>query len=303
MFVLGALGYLCFRRRIVDENGLNFISKLVIEITLPLLILTRIIEDFSFSAYARWWLIPLTGIAVSLLGFVVSMPFSSLFKPGEQRRQYMSLIGFQNAGYLMIMFVSSYLSGPDKSDMLILIFLFLIGFNLLVWSFGVFFLTHQKLKNFELGSLFSPPVVAAFIGLFVVFLSVDKFFPQVLMRPLKMAGDCTSPLALFMIGGNLARVRLGRINFKLISLVVLAKLIIMPLLVLGLLIRFDLPVLLGLFILLEAAMPPAVSSSVILRHYNREDIFVSQGTFFGHIFCLLTIPLFLSLYFMLNVVK
>ncbi|MDD4909504.1 MAG: AEC family transporter [Candidatus Omnitrophica bacterium] len=303
VFVLGFLGYICFKRRLVDDNGLNFISKLTIEVTLPLLIFTSILRNFSFSAFNLWWLLPLIGVAVSVCGFFVSLPFSPFFKAGQERRQYMALIGFQNAGYLMIMFISSYFSGADKENMLILLFLFLLGFNLLVWSFGVSFLTGRSLRSFELGSLFSPPVIAALSGLLAVLLGLNRYLPGPLIQPFKMLGDCTSPLALFMIGGNLARVRPKDLNPKLISLASLGKLVILPFIALILVVNLNLPRLLGLLILLEAAMPPAVSSSVILRHYKKEDIFVSQGIFFGHILSVLTVPLFLSLYFMLSVVK
>jgi len=303
IFILGFLGYLCFRRRIVDEEGLNLIGKLVIEVTLPFLILTQILENFSFSMYERWWLLPLISIVITGCGFLVSLPFSLLFKGAEERRQFMTLIGFQNSGYLMLTFVATYLPENEKNEMFILIFLFLIGFNLLMWSIGVSFLTQQRLRQFEFGSLFSPPIVASLLGLLAVFAGLNKFLPRVLIGPLKMVGNCTLPLALFVVGGNLAQVSLRRINFKLVSLVILGKLIILPLIALGFLIKFNLSYLLSLLILLEAAMPPAVSPSVILKHYKKRDIFISQGIFFGHLCSILTIPFFLSLYFLLNMVK
>jgi len=50
-------------------------------------------------------------------------------------------------------------------------------------------------------------------------------------------------------------------------------------------------------------MPSATSLSVIARHYEKEDLLISQGIFFTHIFSVLSIPLFLSLYFTLPVLK
>ena len=83
----------------------------------------------------------------------------------------------------------------------------------------------------------------------------------------------------------------------------LAKMIILPLLGLWFVLKFKLPELIGLLILMQLAMPPATSLPVIARHYRKEDLFLSQGVFFGHILSILTIPLFLSLYFAKVMIK
>jgi len=54
---------------------------------------------------------------------------------------------------------------------------------------------------------------------------------------------------------------------------------------------------------MQLAVPPATSLSVIVRHYKKEDLLISQGIFFGHIVSLVTLPLFLSLYFMISMLK
>jgi len=56
-------------------------------------------------------------------------------------------------------------------------------------------------------------------------------------------------------------------------------------------------------ILMQLAMPSATSLSVIVRHYKKEDLLISQGVFFSHILSVITIPLFLSLYFTLTIIK
>lgn len=302
-FALGAVGYFCVKRNVVDAEVLGSLSKLVVRIFFPVLMFTSITEKFSFSSYDKWWALPLISLAISGIGFLVSLPFSRVFDDDKGRRQFMTLIGFQNSGYLMLAFVASYLKEPEVSQMFILIFLFIIGFDLLIWSFGVHFLTHKKLRHFEFAGLFSPPVLAALTALAAVSCGLNRFIPQAIMNPFKILGGCALPLALFVVGGNLAEMRLSRINFKLIFLVVLAKLIIMPLLALAVLSRLNLPYLLGLLILLQCAMPPAVTPSIILKYYKRDDVFTSQGIFWGHIISILSIPFFLSLFIALKAVK
>jgi predicted permease len=113
-----------------------------------------------------------------------------------------------------------------------------------------------------------------------------------------MIGDCTLPLAMFVVGGSLAMIRVKNVDVKTMGLLLLVKLVILPLLGLALVARLQLPELIGLLIILELAVPPATTLSVITRHYKKEDLLISQGIFFGHLVSLVTLPVFLSLYLM-----
>jgi len=300
-FLLGALGYFLIKKNILGPEGLNALSRLVFEITLPILIFCQLVKDFSFRLYSQWWIFPLVSIGVTLAGLIVGALFTGFIKGQQHKLQFLSLVAFQNSGYLPLALVAVLLP-PDKIDtMFIYIFLFLLGFNLLMWSLGVYILTFVRTKKFELGSLFSPPVIATLFSLLFIFLGLNKFLPEAVLKPLGTVGDCTLPLAMLVVGGNLASIHLGHIDKKVMFLMILAKLIILP--VLGLVLALKANFLMGLLILVQLAVPPATSLSVITRHYKREDLLISQGIFIGHLASLITLPLFLSLYFTLSVIK
>ncbi len=303
IFILGAIGYFLIKRSLLGEEGLNALSRLIIEITLPLLIFCRLIKDFNFSLYVNWWIFPLISIAITLLGLIVGRLFTGFLEGTENRLQFLSLAAFQNSGYLPLVLVVSLLP-PVKADvMLIYLFLFLLGFNLLFFPLGGYLLTFSRSKKFEWRSLLNPPVIATLLGLLVVLLGLNKFIPAVIVKPLEMAGACTLPLTTFVVGGNIAAIRLSKLDKKAITMMILAKLIILPTLGLWVIFQLALPELLGLLIVMELAMPPATNLSVLISHYKKEDRLISQGVFFGHILSLLTIPLFLSLYFMISMIK
>lgn len=303
IFLLGAIGYFIVRKNILSQEGLNSLSRLVVGITLPLFIFCQLIKGFSFSLYPNWWVFPLASIAITIAGTLIGSVFMGLVRGVPHKLQFLSLISFQNAGYLPLALAAALLPSEKIDSMFIYIFLFLLGFNLVVWSIGVYMLSFSRAKKFELGSLFSPPVISVLMSLTFIFFGLNKFIPQAIFKPLRMAGDCTLPLAMFVVGGNLASIHLGRINKKVIFMTVLAKLIILPALGLWLAIKFKFPELMGLLIIMELAMPPATSLSLIIRHYKKEDTFISQGIFLGHIVSLVTIPIFLSLYFTLRAIR
>jgi len=303
IFILGAIGYFLLKKGILGEAGLDILSRLVVEITLPLLIFCQLIKDFRFDLYPNWWIFPLVSLLITILGLLAGYLFVGFIKGRQHKLQFLSLITFQNSGYLPLALIVALMPKEQMDTMLIYLFLFLLGFNLVVWSFGVYMLSLHENKRFEMGSLFSPPVIATLISLAIIFFNLRNFIPQTVLKPLRMIGDCTLPLAMFVVGGSLALIHLEQINKKAIFLIILVKLVILPALGLWFILKFRLPQLLALLIIMELAVPPATSLSVITRHYKKEDLLISQGVFFGHILSLVTLPLFLSLYFALVVVK
>ncbi|MBU1999197.1 MAG: AEC family transporter, partial [Candidatus Omnitrophica bacterium] len=139
--------------------------------------------------------------------------------------------------------------------------------------------------------------IATVVGLLMVFLNLQKFIPGLIIKPLEMVGDCTLPLSIFVVGGNLASIQLLKVDRKGISLLILVKLILLPLMGLWFVSYFRLPQLLGLLIVMQLAMPSATNLAVILNRYKKEDKLISQGIFYSHLFSLVTVPLFLSFYF------
>jgi len=303
IFLLAALGFVLVKRRFLGHEGLNAISQLVMDIALPLLMFCQLIDKFDFKLYANWWIFPLLSLAITAIGLAIGWCFKPWIKGHDHKLQFVSLVGFQNSGYLPLALVAALLPGEKLTVMFIYIFLFLIGFNAAIFSLGIHMISFYKNKKFELASLFSPPVIAMGIGLMLVYFGLHKFIPQTLLLPLRLMGDCTLPLAMLVVGGMLAELDIGRMQKGPVALILTLKLIALPLLGLLLIMKLHLPELVALLILIELAMPPATTLSIIVRHYKKEDVLVSQGIFFGHIASIITIPIFLSLYYALVMVK
>jgi len=297
IFLLAAVGFFLVKKKFLSGQGLDDLSSLVMDVTLPVLIFCQLIKDFSFSLYPDWWIFPLISIAVTLLGLLIGFLFSNFIKGEQNKLQFLSLVAFQNSGYLPLALVAALLSPARAGAMFTYLFLFLMGFNLVMFSVGVHILNFHKERKLKIKSLFSMPVVATIFSLIMVYLGLNRFLPQAIIKPLRMLGDTTLPLAMLVVGGNLAQISLRHINKKVVSLLILAKMIILPALGLVLISILKIPELIGLLILIQLSMPSAVTLTVILRSYKKEDILASQGIFLTHIAGIITIPVFLILYF------
>ncbi|MFA5286810.1 MAG: AEC family transporter [Candidatus Omnitrophota bacterium] len=303
IFLLAAVGFFLTKKKFLSSQGLDDLSRLVMNVTLPILIFCQLIKDFSFNLYPDWWIFPLISIAITLLGLLAGSLFLGFIKGEQEKLQFLSLTAFQNSGYLPLALVAALLSPEKTGEMFIYLFLFLMGFNLVMFSLGVHILNFHKQRKIKIQSLFSAPVVATILSLAVVYLGWSRFFPQVMIKPLRIFGDTTLPLAMLVVGGNLAQIDLSRINKKAVSLLILAKMIILPLIGIVLINIFKIPGLIGLLIIIQLSMPSAVTLSVILRGYKKDDILASQGIFVTHLAGIITIPIFLILYFSRFMVK
>jgi hypothetical protein len=300
---LGSLGYFLVRKKLFSLAGLEDLSRLVIQVIFPALILNQMLRNFSFDLYPICWVFPLISLGITVLGLGLGLGLIKLARLKTHKLQLLSLVGFQNSGYLPLAMVASIFSGQQLNDIFIYIFLFLLGFDLVAWSLGIYMLTYDSQAKFKLKNIFSPPVIANLSALLLIALGLNKFIPSGVLKPLEMIGNCTLPLAMIVVGGNVALVHLKKIDKKAVFFVLLGKLIILPALGIWIVLKLGLPQLFGFLIVMQLAMPSATSLSVIIRHYKREDVLISQGVFFSHIVSLLTIPVFLGLYLSLAVLK
>jgi len=303
IFILGSLGYALVKKNMLSGASLEALSRLVIQIIFPALILSQMLKNFSFSLYSNWWVFPLVSLGITIFGLVIGLLLLKLIKLKTHRLQFLSLVGFQNSGYLPLAMVAAIFSGQELNNIFIYIFLFLLGFDLVAWSLGIYMLTYAKEAKFKLTNIFSPPVIANLLALLLIALGLNKIIPASVFKPLEMVGNCTLPLAMIVVGGNVALVRLNKIDKKTVFFFLLGKLIILPALGICIVLKLGLPQLFGFLIVMQLAMPSATSLSVIIRHYKKEDTLISQGVFFSHIASLITIPVFLGLYLSLAVLK
>ncbi len=296
IFLMGACGYILAKREILNKGGLQLLSWLVVNFFFPLFSFNQLIHNFSFTKYQNWWIFPFISLAITAGGFFMGWAFSLVKDKMSYRREFVAIVGFQNSGFIPLVLITTMFAGKIAEDLYVYTFLFLIGFDLVIWSFGVWFLVHGKVEKREMGNLIGAPAVAIIASLILIFFGLDKWIPAAVMKPIEMFGNCALPMAIIVVGGNLAMVNIFGANRKKVALVSFVKLIVFPALVLGLLSFINAPPLIGFLVILEAAVPSANTLSVIARNYDIDDQFLNQGVFFTNIASVFTLPVFLTLY-------
>lgn len=118
--------------------------------------------------------------------------------------------------------------------------------------------------------------------------------PDSLFKPLESVGMAAIPLNLIQLGINLSHMKSSR-YWGTISVAVVLKLGVIPLLAWLLLLLFDLPLLEFKVTLTQVAMPSAVYASILAAHYESDEALTSGIVFATTVFSLFSLSALITI--------
>lgn len=298
ILVITLIGAFLYNRKLITHEGNKTLSNVLFAFFLPSIIFYKIVTLFDPYEIADWWVLPLASIIIAFLGGVCAVFVLPLLKIKKARRELVVTSAFHNCAYLPMTLVAFVCTGEVCNLMLVFIFLYTVGFNIVIWSFAPYFLAHEKVNvKGMLAKMANMPALATVFSVLSVFVFGTNWCPTVVTETLKLAGDATFPVALIVLGVSLAhhkgyfieswRAFVGSLGLRLI---------IVPAIVLGVLFLIELDPRLEFIIFLQSTMPSAVSLVVIGEQTKADLPYISRLVFYSHICAIATIPLWLSLY-------
>ncbi|MDP2922637.1 MAG: AEC family transporter [Candidatus Omnitrophota bacterium] len=295
--IIALLGYYLYKKSLIDEKILNFLIFFVINFSVPFLAFSHIIENLKIAIKPPLVVFILSSIAIFLVSFILGFIFS--FKRNHEfKKEFISVVSFQNCGYLPLNLALFLFPPRLRDDFIIYTFLYILGFDIIMWSVGSFFIFRKEGERFSHKSLLTPPIIATLIALILVYTNTAKLVPQIIISPLRMVGDTSFALSMIILGCWLAKTDIRGFyrNLFLIFEASLLKLILLPLIFVIIVLKMDISSLFGFFIILQASMPSAVSLPIVANLRKADSEFISQCVLFTHIFSIITVPVWLGLY-------
>lgn len=294
---IAVLGFYFYKRKVIDQRVLDFLIFFIINFTVPFLAFSHIVENLRIDSGYSVGMFLLLSIVIFFVSFILGFLFSFKRKH-EFKKEFISLVSFQNCGYLPLSIAVFFLPQSLSEEFIIYTFMYILGFDIIFWSVGSFFIFKKKGEEFKLKSIFTPPIIATVLALLFVYSGIAKFVPSVMLSPLKMIGDLSFVLSMIILGCWLAKINTANL-YKRIFIVLeasLLKLMVLPFIFLLIVLRFDISSLFGLFVVLQASMPSAVTLPIVVNLRKADSEFVSQGVLFSHILSIVTIPVWVGLY-------
>ena len=297
VIALSSTGYFFAKKGILERHSLKTISKLLTDLFLPAFILVHTINGLSKNTIDNWYLFPALGLII-LLGSMLIAWIAAIILKVRAKKLFLAVIGFQNCGYMPLI-MASILFPPEEANIIYTwIFLFLIGFNLLVWTLGVFLVAGTIPKKDIFKKIFNPPFIATIIAIIVGMSHLSGHIPKTIISILEILSRPVLPLSMIVMGGILGlNCMTCNLDRKTLISSILVKLVMLPVAGIMILNIFfpQLPHLLKWFIIVELAVPSAISLSVISEAYGGDTPFISQVLFYTHLLSLITLPIFLSI--------
>lgn len=296
VFLIIAAAALLVRRRVLDQRAISGLSDATVVLLLPCLIFSKVVDNFDPAAVRFWWALPIIGIAmagaglaIAALAFVTELP---------AKRNMLPLASMQNAGYLVLPIgLALY---PDQFDRFaVYCFLFILGFNALLWSVGKLLATEGGGRRGWRG-LFTPPLIANLAAVSCALSGADRLLPGPVLDGVRLVGQSAVPIATVVLGGVLGGISPRLRPYLWDGARVLAiKLGVLPLITV-VVVRAagieSIDPLLARFLVLEAASAPAVGIMLQVRTYGGDERKVGSLMLASYAACAVTLPFWLAVW-------
>ena len=280
LFALMAVGFLCNKRRLLDETAVKGMTELLVLVVTPCIIVHSFLQQtFAPSLLGDLgWALAASAFA-QVAGTVLAVIF---LRGGDPRREGVMrfAVVFSNAGFMGIPLENALLG----ADGVFFGAMYVVVFNLTCWSLGVAMMCRGAGGAGWRSLLVNPGTVGVSIGLPLFLFSVE--IPEVAARPVEMLADLNTPLAMIMAGWYLAKTDLRAVLRRRAAYgVAVLRLVAAPIAVVGALagLRMLVPALNPTMceaVTIAAAAPVAALTTVIAARYDR-DVSTATGLVAG----------------------
>ena len=288
LFLLLVTGYVAYKAHVTNDDAVRYLTKLVLNVSLPAQILVSFLSNRG--KVSNMTLLEVTGI--SLFCYVVYFLVGVVFvivthTPKKQRGTYIFMLLFGNVGFMGYPVIQAVFG----INAMIYAVIFNVMFNFIIYSLGIILIGGEKTGKFNPKLLINTPMVTALIALILFFTPIP--LPEYLNDALNYLGNLTTPLAMIIIGGTIAKMKARELfNDWRIYVFTVFRLIVMPLAVLAAmnLLHEQQYLIRGTAVVL-AATPVATNATMLAIQYDGDVDLVSKGIFFSTVLSVASIPI------------
>ena len=295
LFALVVVGYVAGKLGYLGGDFDRQLSRLVINITCPALILS---SAMTGELPDRQYILPL--LLISTLTYIV-LATVAFFLPRylTKRREDEGAIGFAlmfgNVGFMGYPVVASIFGHEAVFYAAVLN----VVNTFAVFTVGTVLITGKNEvegSRFEKKVLYSTPMLAAYLTMLIVALRIDDI-PQYISQPLTMLGNITVPAALLIIGSSMSQLSLRSLmGNTTVYMTTALRLAILPLAVHGLMTALGFSPFVVNINTVVIAMPVATYGTILCLKYEKDTTMITEVTFITTLLSMLTIPLLVTFF-------
>ena len=200
MFFMLAVGYIAYRTKLVTKEGVGDLSRVVMYIASPALMMASFIQPFDGTHLMNAGLCAVLSVAVlAICALVAHVAYR-----GKEAISQFGVI-FSNTGFVGIPLVQHILG----EEYVFYVTVCIAALTFLIWTYGVY-LVCGSMEEVSLRKVFTnPAVVTLFIGFAFFLFSIP--LPEFISSSLNTLGDVNTGLAMMVLGCYLGQTKLSLI--------------------------------------------------------------------------------------------
>ena len=266
LMLMIAVGFIAAKAGIMTEAGAACCTDIALIIATPCVIIKSLMRKFDAAVMKSL----LLAVALTLLVQVLMITLGTLLlRSKDLKRQRTLRFGsiFANCGFMSLP-LQEVMLGADGT---LYGSAYVIMFNLVVWSYGVYLISGDK-RYIQPKKLFvNPGIAGLLIGLIIFVFSVPV--PQVLSSTVNYLAAIYTPLPMLIIGYHLSKTNVLK-DFQCI-IAVLLRLIVYPLVSLGVLYLFGIRGTLLVSAIISLSAPVAAVTTMFSSKFGGGDTALS----------------------------
>lgn len=288
LFFILLIGFIVYRLRVVDDKLIDGISRLIIDVTLPALLITSMNFDFSREIFLESGQLILLSLILYLLSWGIAVIVTKRMKISNKLKDiFQFMLIFSNVGFMGYPVINAIYGRTG----IFYAAIFNFTYGLLVWTLGVWIFRRNQGESFSFHwkVLLTPGMAAILLGF--IFFVLSFRLPSPIYHTLEILGSTTTPLSMLIIGALIGRAKFAAIwSQKKMYFISVIRLIILPLLTLLLMLLLGFRgTILGTTVVL-VGMPAAANTAIFAGRYGGDAELGAMVVFITTLFSIMTIP-------------
>lgn len=285
MLILIIVGIICKKTKIITDDGNKELSKLVLTVVNPIVILMAYQTDYKPQLVKNL----LIAFGLSILSYIILIVAAYLLIPQKDGRETQierfSAI-YSNCGFMGIPLVNALFG----SEGIFYLTAFLTVFNLVVWTHGIILISGERnLKNI-VKVFYSPVITSIVLGIIMFFAQIR--LPDIITDSLNFISNLNTPLAMIVSGVTIADTKILKLLKKPgIYYVSFLKLILLPLILIAVFSLFNVNEQVRITVLVAASAPAAAMCTLQCIRYEKNSLYASEIFAASTILSVVTLPI------------
>ena len=285
LFLMMILGYIMAKKGIVDKQASKSMSWIIVNIANPALIISGS-QGNSIGGNELLIILALAfGMFFVLIAFAeFIIPLFKLQKADEGI--YKALLVFSNMGFMGFPIISALCGNRG----LLYAAVFLLPFNILIYTYGIFGMSQQKIRLAnKLKRLINVGLVSGIISLILAIGNIS--LPEIACQIIDMLSNLTAPLSMMVIGASFMELSFKDLFYDMkMMILVVVKLVLIPLIGTFIIKLIVDNLLLQKVCFILLAVPSGSMVAMLAQQYDSNYLTASKGVAITTLFSVITMP-------------